>query len=255
MANIQFFKYKNFFLGSDNWDEAIPENLIKVLESAIDEFYSNLDQQRINDKEVQVHHSSTRNPPIDHPRTEDLGKFIVIYLASQNTLWSKYSYQFAHELCHYIADTNFYKKIDRFGWLEESICELASLFTLKKMSDAWATDPPYSNWKEYSTHLNSYSENYLNSEERKINIPFNEWRNQNLETLYNNRYDREKNNIIAMKLYPLFIETPELWKTIQYLKEIDVTEKMDLANFLEEWKLKLPEDLHEKFIKVQDLFS
>ena len=36
------------------------------------------------------------------------------------------------------------------SWLEESLCETASLFTLRAMSRSWSIAPPYPAWKNYA---------------------------------------------------------------------------------------------------------
>jgi hypothetical protein len=51
---------------------------------------------------------------------------------------------------------------------------------------------------------------------------------------------REENAIIASQLFSFFMNQPNHWKTIHYLKCIKVTNKMTLKDFLQEWQQVAP---------------
>jgi hypothetical protein len=171
----------------------------------------------------------------------------LIYLNVEGNLWCKYSYQFSHELCHYIIDTDFPPKNDRFGWLEETLCELASLFTLNKMSITWQANPPYPNWRDYSICLKEYVDEIMSRPENNITISFSTWLTNNLPELYNNRYKRTENTIIAIHLLPTFIRTPDLWKIIHFIKNIGITDNTNLEEYFLEWKKYIPNNLYSSF--------
>ena len=62
------------------------------------------------------------------------GEYLV-KLNTEKTYWCQYAFQFAHELGHIICG---YKKGDRSNlWFEETICETASLFVLRRMTKEW----------------------------------------------------------------------------------------------------------------------
>jgi len=244
---INFSTYKNFYLEVTNWGNASLQDIERLLNSVITDFYSNLDNNKINILPVFVINSTTRMQPINNPQLIKRDNNTLIYLATGDMYWSQYSYQFSHELCHYIIDIDFPPKIDRFGWLEESICELASLFTLYKMSITWQTNPPYSNWRSYSGLLKKYVDDIITSPEYRIAIPFSVWLNNNLSTLFVDRYMRKENCIIAIHLLPLFTKNPELWKIIHYMNRVVVNNNMTLAQYLLEWKRHIPSNLYSNF--------
>lgn len=78
----------------------------------------------------------------------------VVWLGTHGRVWAQVAFQFAHEFCHVIADPKT-MPWDRFLWIEEAICEAASLFALRCMAKTWAVAPPYPNWQDYSVKLES----------------------------------------------------------------------------------------------------
>jgi hypothetical protein len=244
---INFSRYRNFYLDVSFWGSAQVQDITNLLDSVITDFYSNLDNSKINILPVFVLNSKSKTPPTNYPETIKQNNFTLIYLNTEDIYWSQYSYQFSHELCHYIIDTNFLPRNDKFGWLEESLCELAALYTLNKMSITWQTNPPYSNWRNYSISLKNYANEIISRPENRITKPFNMWLLDNLPALYNDRYRRTENQIIAVHLLPIFTRTPELWKIIHYIKKIDNFDNMTLEQYLFEWKKFIPPTLYSSF--------
>lgn len=243
MNQLQFNIHKNFYLQTDGWGQAQLQDITKLLDSVIIDFYANLDLGQITGKQVYVINSKNKVPPTDYPEIIKLDKFNLIYLSTSDFYWSQYSYQFAHELCHHVIDSDFNTTNDKFGWFEEALCELASIFCIDKMSQTWQTNPPYSNWKDYSTSLAEYITDIIRKPENKINKPFKIWLTENLDELFKDRYKRTENRIVALQLFPLFKNRPELWKTIQYLKFIKVTDEMTFDDFMNTWKEIVPKKL------------
>src|SRR5213076_2579399 len=100
----------------------------------------------------------------DHPQTDSrrgAGNWIAVGLTARDNHWAQYSFQFAHEFCHALANySNSSRPLVRYPrhanlWLEESLCETASLFALRAMGRSWETDPPYPVWRGYVASLNS----------------------------------------------------------------------------------------------------
>lgn len=246
MGALAFEKDSNFSLIPDGWGDAIPENLIQVLRSCRDCFFDNLDNSILPRKTIVVCKSSW-----DYPVTFKYEHGDQIQLNSQNSFWAQHSYQFAHELCHHVINTPSIQDVDnaRFGWFEETLCELASLCTLYKMSDQWSISPPYPNWKDYSKSLFEYANNIINAPENNVKI-FNDWLNDNFDSLYSYRYDRNLNRIIAVKLFPAFGTNPRMWRLIQYLNKIEYNESTSFEEYLGMWKSFTPSHLHPEMITL-----
>ena len=242
-----FLKHENFHLNTSNWGSANAINITNLLDSVITEFYSNLDSGKINSLPVIVLNSLSRIPQIDYPMIIKEKYFTLIYLSTRDRFWAQYSYQFSHELCHLVIDTDFPPENSSFQWLEETLCELASLYTLNRMSITWQTNPPYPNWADYSYSLRDYVDNTISMPENNITELFYVWLANNLPDLYQDGYKRTENRIIAIHLLPIFTMLPELWRIIHYIKDIVITDNMTLEQYLYEWKRLIPPDLHLSF--------
>ena len=250
---LEFYMHTNFFLHNDGWGEGLPQDIIKVLDSVITEFYTHLDTSQITKKVVYIINSKNKTPPIDHPQIIKHNKFNLIYLSTSDRYWSKYAYQFAHELCHHVVDSDFYTTNDKFGWFEEAICELASIFCIDKMSQTWQINPPYPNWGAYAPSLADYVKKIIGDPDNKPSKPFKSWLTDNLELLFKDRYKRKDNRIVALQLFPLFKHRPEIWKTIQYMKFINVVEDMTLDDFIDAWFELVPDKLKEHIIEIKTI--
>jgi len=251
MNQLQFDIHQNFFLHTDGWGEAQLQDITKLLDSVIADFYTHLDIGHIIEKPVYIINSKNKIPPTDYPEIIKLDKFNLIYLSTSDRLWSQYSYQFAHELCHHVVDSDFYTSNDKFGWFEEALCELASIFCIDKMSQTWQANPPYLNWTGYSTSLADYVTDIIRKPENKISKPFKIWLTENLDELFKDRYKRTENRIVALQLFPLFKHRPEFWTTIQYFKFIKVTDEMTFDNFMNTWTELVPEKLKELLTEIK----
>jgi len=101
-------------------------------------------------------------PQTDFKRTSS-GR-IGIGLSARDTHWAQYGFQFAHEFCHALANySGNPQKLVRYSqqanlWLEESLCETASLFTLKAMSRSWRDRSSLSGLAELRSLVNNYVE-------------------------------------------------------------------------------------------------
>ena len=254
LNTIRFPTHRCFNLYTSSWGSAPPQDIVQLLDSVVLDFYSNLDIDKITVLPVYVKNTLESETTRIFPERIKLSDHVIIFLTSQDLSWCQYSYQFAHELCHHVIDIDFPPKNDKFGWLEESICELASLYTLKKMSFTWRTNPPYTNWANYSVSINNYVHEILSDPKHKLEIPFCEWLNNILLELYSDRCKRTENKIIAMRLLTFFTRTPELWETIQYLRKIIVTDEMTLTQYLLEWKNVIPSTLQSEFDNIINIF-
>ena len=92
----------------------------------------------------------------------------VIQLTARDLEWSQFAYQFSHEFCHVLSNYE-NLKANPNNWFHEAICELASVFTLRRMAERWQTNPPYPNWADYVAALRDYSEKRLSRQ--RVQLP------------------------------------------------------------------------------------
>ena len=201
---------------------------------------------------IQVEPTPDEQPcPITYYRASLQDPF-VIQLSARNKRWSQFAYQFAHELCHVLCD---YERLRESlnGWLHEAICELASVFTLRRMAERWPISPPYPNWVEYGEALSSYAEERLHSPEHQLSsgVTLAEWLALEEEGLRQDRYQRDKNAIVAFSLLPIFESEPTGWNAVRNLPASSAM----VRDYLREWHSQV--DLVDKpFVaRIMQLFE
>ena len=141
-----------------------------------------------------------------------------VMLRTTGTYWAQYSYQFAHEFCHLLSN---YERLEGSAnaWFHESICELASLFTLRSMAMTWTTDAPYPNWTDYANALWDYAEGRLSTVRDAIpgEAEGSLWLQSHEAEARIDPYIREGNLIIAARMLPILERHPEGWNAIRVL--------------------------------------
>lgn len=150
---------------------------------------------------------------------------VRVGLASQGTFWAQQAFQFAHEFGHVIAGhTRLAGKSPPAGhhanlWLEEALCETASLFALRAMAREWETAPPYPNWKSFAPALASYARQRLEESSRSLppDHALGPWLSANEPTMRRDAVNRPLNNVVAARLLPLLEAEPAGWEAVAYL--------------------------------------
>jgi hypothetical protein len=194
----------------------------------------------------------------DHPQTDfkrTASGRIGIGLSARDTHWAQYGFQFAHEFCHALANfSNNPQQLVRYPhhanlWLEESLCETASLFALHAMSRSWQSTPPLPAWKGYAPWLNDYVEKRLALAEHHLppGTPFRVWFRNNESALRQNPDLRARNTIIAIQLLPLFEAEPRGWGALPFLNRGSSDPNESLAQHLAEWHSRCPVE-HRSFV-------
>jgi len=202
----------------------------------------------------------------DHPQTDfkrtSSGR-IGIGLSASDTHWAQYGFQFAHEFCHALANfSNNPQRMVRYPrhanlWLEESLCETASLFVLRAMSRSWLTTPPYPAWRNYAPWLNDYVEQRLALPEHHLpaGTPFLVWFHKNQAALRQNSDMRDRNTMIAIQLLPIFEAEPRGWEAVTFLNRGSSNAEESLAQHFVEWRSQCPKDLRPFVSRLAAVFA
>ena len=185
-----------------------------------------------------------------------------ILLQARGTYWAKFSYQFAHEFCHVLSDFE-RLKWNPNNWFVEAVCELASVFSLKRMAERWPTQPPFPHWASYAASLASYTVNApvasghapLLSDAIKQLVSCEEdyLREASLRTEFGefSKDDRDKVAVVSHALLPIFESEPAGWNAV---RNVPVT-KGPLTEYLVDWHAQV--ELADKpFVKrILDAFE
>lgn len=230
-------------VAKDDWGDSTLIDIEKVLRSAAEELWAFFPDRKL--KPIVVRRS--RSGPIVLYQRGPGGEYIV-KLDSQNRLWSQMTYQFAHELCHIL--TNYCEKTPRqCKWFEESVCEMASLFALRRMAKTWRTRPPWPNWRSYAPALQSYADDCL---KRTARLPENttlaQWYRSHAKELQSNPNHRDRNKVVAAALLPLFEKSPESWEAVGYLNLGRPEEPKTFEEYLAKWRRDAPAG-HRPFVE------
>jgi hypothetical protein len=243
---------------ANGFGRASPADITVVLQSAASELWRHCRRTQLSG--IDVYHRSD-HPQTDFQRTPS-GR-IAIGLATQDTYWAQYSFQFAHEFCHALANYgNNPRRLIRYPssanlWLEESLCETASLFALRAMSRRWRTAPPYPAWRSYAPWLNAYAEERIASPEHQLpaGMSFFIWFRENQSALRQDSTIRNRNTIIAIRLLPIFEAEPRGWDALPFLNRGSLNANKSLAQHLAEWHSRCPEDLRPFITRIAALFA
>ena len=233
-------------------------DITALLQSAAFELWQHCPRTQLDG--IDVYHR-TDHPQTDFRRTPE-GR-ISIGLATQDTRWAQYSFQFAHEFCHTLANfSNDPRPFERDPlranyWLEESLCETASLFTLRAMSRSWQTNAPVPAWKNYAPWLNDYAARRIALPAHKIPAGdrFIDWFHQNEPALRKNATLWDWNTIIAIQLLPLFEAEPRGWEAVTFLNHGAHGRNESLKQSLTEWRSQCPTRLRPFVSKITAVFG
>jgi hypothetical protein len=233
-------------------------DILAVLRSAADEIWRHCPQTHFEQPGLAIYRHEKY--PITHFEPSEDG-WIVIGLATEKTYWAQYAYQFAHEFGHALAGhANDWRRIWRTArhanqWLEEALCETASLFTLRAMAKTWETAPPYPHWKSYAPALAHYAAERLDQPAHRLaeGKKFADWFRENEPALRANGTDRGKNTLIAAQLLPLFEAEPHGWETLPALNLGRREPDKPLRRHLAEWQSQTAAELRPFVAKLAQL--
>jgi hypothetical protein len=220
------------------WNEQV-EDARRVFQSAAGELW-----RFFPDRSLAPILVEPKGGPIVLHRRGPNGEYYV-RLDTGHNLWAQHAYQFAHEFCHILC--NYAERGHRNKWFEESLCEMASLFALRRMSETWKTQPPYPNRKDYAGALHKYADERIQKAQLPAGATLAQWFQLSADELYKNATLREKNTIVAVALLPVFEKQPEHWEAVTYLNVVEPREPQDFAAFLRQWRDAAPEK-HRAFI-------
>jgi hypothetical protein len=228
-------------LATQGWGDASLTDVDAVLHSAGRQVLANFPGAKLDPIQVQP-----RGGPITLFKRSRDGS-IVIKLDTSDRRWAQYSFQFGHELCHVMCRTD--DNDTGNLWFEESLCELSSLYTLRRMGDEWKIHPPYPSWKSYAPHLTEYAQQRIDDHPLPKETTLAQWYRDNAEALRKNATDRDRNTVVAAALLPIFENEPTQWAAVQFLNQAKPREKQTFTERLQNWHDQSPAE-NRPFIRT-----
>ncbi|MDB6071134.1 MAG: hypothetical protein JWL81_2305 [Verrucomicrobiales bacterium] len=186
-----------------------------------------------------------RDGPIVHYQRNVMGE-IVMKLDTTDYLWCQYTYQFSHEFCHILC--GFREQAgNRNRWFEETLCEAASLFVLRRLSDVWVESAPYQGGREYAPEFRRYAQTVMDSRSQVGNGRLGNFYLKNRKTLESTPRDRSLNGAMALPLLELLEGSPQSWEAVAWLNSAPAAEGDGFAEYLEKWRGAVPVR-HREFV-------
>lgn len=171
----------------------------------------------------------------------------MILLNTRPCYWSQIAYQFAHELCHYVIPGDVAQNL---RWIEESICQMSSLFFLRAIGILWKTSgvsyattdgaPYYPSFERYAQNDAQGAEVFQFDDSIMISY------------LESECEDRPKNKHLANHLLPIFTEHPGTWQAVPFLCQIH---EPSLQKAFDAWIQISPPAAHPGLRRIRDLFG
>jgi hypothetical protein len=229
------------------WGGARTESIETVLYSVADELLSRLPKQLAFP--IIVAHTNS-NPVALYERGP--GGEYWVHLHASGEAWHLYAYEFAHELCHILSnyDENVGPGSTRYNqWFEETLCETASLFVLKRLAKTWEISPPEPKWSNEAKKLQRFFVHLISEGHRQLpaDTPLANWLHDREEQLRNEPYQRTENEVVANLLLPLFEENPQNWEALSYLNLDPSDSQARLGDYLHHWYESAPVH-HKQFV-------
>lgn len=240
--------------------QARPEDIRAVVVSSADEIWKHCPNTQFDTPGFHIFHQDD-TPITNFLRTDD--NRIAIGLATHNNFWAQYAYQFAHEFCHALAGhSNDWRRVWRTPvyankWLEESICETASLFSLRAMGQTWKTAAPYPNWRSFAPHLTDYAQKRLDEPKHRLpdGTAFLDWFHAHEAEVRAKATIREHNGVVASQLLPLFEAEPSGWEAMTAFNLGKRVPTKPLTEHFTEWKANARPEQRSFVEKVAAVFG
>lgn len=186
----------------------------------------------------------------------------VIRLSARHSRWHQFVYQFSHELCHLYS--NFDNKLAHHGeighsnqWFEESVCEAAALYTVRRLASRWETDPPAPQFAGYGQTLQALADYLVSEPHRRLSASTTlaDWFRSNRADLEGSPYLRDKNEVVANRMLPLFEQNRDALGAIAYLNHRPEDAERPFGDYLRAWEDACPPAQRAVVAQIIGLFE
>ena len=235
----------NISVPKNEWGEANP----RVIETFLKYVASHINRELYAPFVGEIHVEKSDTDSLYVCFQHDRNQPHTIKLATGNFDWCQYAYQFTQMFCHVLSDHNKLRGCEN-GWFHQALCQLASIFTLRRMGERWHTEAPFTNWGEYAKNFRTYEEEvrivhkmifYQGYQIKNTIVPIDWLSNYEEEmrvisvdeNIYSNRHGKYWSiyGLIAYTLLPVFEKYPSGWNAVRHLPKSDSY----IKQYLYEW--------------------
>ena len=128
------------------------------------------------------------------------------------------------------------------------LCETASLFALRKLSEEWKTNPPYPNWKSFADAFDEYAQERMDRQPWPKGLSLADWYAKEKDLLSKDAKMRDRNLMAAVRILPLFEKNPDGWAACFFLNKKKDKEKRSFETYLRDWSESCQTNEHRDFV-------
>ncbi|WMI95612.1 hypothetical protein [Bacteroides fragilis] len=144
----------------------------------------------------------------------------LIHLSTKENYWCQWIYQFAHEYCHHLINGTFTGDMKGLMWFEETICELSSMFHLALFHSSWSQSLEECQ-NRYAPSFLDYLDDLFSKHAQLISDTHHpEFLRNWIPLLEQQTYHRDYYNALSVRMFPLFVGNPHLWKMILHFGDM-----------------------------------
>ncbi len=228
-------------LAPEGWGKAAAADVKAVLGSAIGEMWRYFPGRKLEPFLILRGH---QGPIVQYQR--NTMKEIVVWLDTQDLYWCQYTYQIAHEFCHILSgfDDDWKGNL----WFEESLCETASLFVLRRLAQTWTKNPPFESWRAYAPRFSEYAEDIMSRRATITDARLAAFYQRNQAELVKNPVNRDLNGAFSLSLLRLLEASPQSWEAVTWLNSAPSAPGETFPAYLTKWRQAAPAK-HRPFIE------
>jgi len=227
-----------------NFPEAFPFTVMKVLQTASDQLLPHVPRD-LTFPPLAVEYHAT-GPMIFYERSREDPSTIVMRLSSKGAFWAQYVFQYSHELCHVIQNSQT-QGPDEALFFYESLSHMASHYVLRALAVTWKSAPPLpgEGWTGFAPHLREYSDDLVAQHQLPTDRTLAAWYAEQRDSLQKQGPSdlRPAYETIALALLPIFEQQPNHWEAVTFLgrRRADLKDqKLTFEEVLAEWRLACP---------------
>lgn len=174
---------------------------------------------------------------------------VIIKLDVQGRYWAQMIYQFAHELTHIRA--GFRPDGQENKWFEETLCETASLYALRKLTLTWRDHPRFDSYRH---KLADYAQKIMTTREKVTLKTLPPFYQKHQATLRKNSKNRRLNGAIAIALLPLLEIGPERWNSLTTLNKTPAQKGLTFPAYFLKWHQDSSEENRPTILLLKSYF-
>lgn len=194
-----------------------------------------------------------------NPDIISFGDYRLMRLSVNGNNLLEWVFQFSHEYCHNLINGDFSGKVEGLSWFEETVCEIASIYQVRRIIRQYETSNL--EWQNlicrtffeksglYGLYLECYSPSQSFQQYQEEFLPL---LSQNRQTSHSHESNRGLYRSLAKIMIPVFETNPHIWKMILHFGNLG--KKHDIHQLFQDLISKASSDYKDSVIELYSMF-